>query len=46
MANEAGKTAIQLLNTNKEQVQRIAEPEEQEVMSLDDFYKNVDKPNT
>lgn len=46
MANEAGKTAIQLLNTNKEQVQRIAEPEEQEVMSLDDFYKRLDKPNT
>ena len=46
MANEAGKTAIQLLNTNKEQVQRISEPEEKEVMSLDDFYKNVDKPNT
>ena len=38
MANEASKIPLGLLQTNKEQVQRLNEPEQEKVKTLDDFY--------
>jgi len=38
MANEASKIPLGLLQSNKEQVQRLNEPEQEKVKTLDDFY--------
>jgi hypothetical protein len=38
MANEASKIPLGLLQSNKEQVQRLSEPEQEKVKTLDDFY--------
>lgn len=46
MANEAGKTAISLLNTNKEQVIQLAQPDEKEAMTLDEFYNDIEEADT
>lgn len=38
MANEASKLPLGLIQTNKEQMQRINEPEAEEIKTLEDFY--------
>jgi hypothetical protein len=38
MANEASKLPLGLIQANKEQMQRINEPEAEEIKTLEDFY--------
>lgn len=40
MANEASKIPLGLINASKEQMQKITEPEAENVKTLDDFYGN------
>lgn len=40
MANEASKIPLGLINASKEQMQKINEPEAENIKSLDDFYGN------
>lgn len=46
MANEASKIPLGLLNANKEQVQRINEPEAETVKGLNDFYAPIANSST
>jgi hypothetical protein len=40
MANEASKIPLGLISANKEQMQRISDPESEQVKTLDEFYGN------
>ena len=40
MANEASKIPMGLIQANKEQMQRINEPDAEQVKTLDEFYGN------
>jgi len=40
MANEASKIPLGLMNASKEQMQRINEPEAEQIKTLDEFYGN------
>ena len=45
MANEASKIPLGLINASKEQMQKITEPEAENIKSLDDFYGNSSSTN-
>lgn len=45
MANEASKIPLGLIQANKEQMQRINEPDAEQVKTLDDFYGNSSSSN-
>ena len=40
MANEASKIPLGLMNASKEQMQRVNEPEAEQIKTLDEFYGN------
>lgn len=46
MANEASKIPLGLINASKEQMQRINEPEAENIKTLDDFYGNSSSSNS
>lgn len=45
MANESSKIPLGLISANKEQMQRINEPDAEQVKSLDEFYGNSSSTN-
>ena len=46
MVNEHNQAAINLINSNKEQVHRLSSPEEREVKDINDFYAQFANPQS
>jgi hypothetical protein len=46
MVNEHNQAAISLINSNKEQVNRLSSPEEKEVKDINDFYAQYANPQS